>query len=306
MAAMQRNHKDRLFCALFSRKEYALELYNAVLGTEYAGVEDLEVVTLEDALYLSMKNDVAVIFQEQLVLFEHQSTPNPNMPLRGLLYFAREYEGIISRMANESIYYPKLLKIPAPRYYVLYNGEQDQPDQFDMRLSEAFSAKSEGYEWTAHAININAGYNEALMQRSPTLRGYSELVAAFRLGRERGLSPEKAMDGAVDDCISRGILSAYLLKHKGEVRDMLLTEYDEEKERRVLVEKGIERGIEQGMEQGKASAAKEIYERLLRQGVERAVARDCTGISDDQAAQVEGSLATGRLVPSRKHVPRSS
>ena len=109
-----RNYKDTLFRKLFGEnRENALSLYNAVNGTHYTNAEDLEFTTLDDVVYMKMKNDVSFIFGNYLNLYEHQSTLNPNMPLRGLLYFADMYRQIIP--ASERIYGSKLQEIPAPK-----------------------------------------------------------------------------------------------------------------------------------------------------------------------------------------------
>ena len=155
---VRQTHKDRLFCNLFSKKENALSLYNALNGTDYKNENELEIVTLEDALYLTMKNDVAVCLCDSINLWEQQSSVNPNMPLRGLMYFSKEYEGWLS--ANQKyIYGEKLIKIPAPKFYVLYNGEEQMPEREEYRLTDAFEHPSPGYEWTAYMVNINSGNN---------------------------------------------------------------------------------------------------------------------------------------------------
>ena len=203
VATANRKQKDRLFYALFSEKENALSLYNAVSGTAYTDVENLEIVTLEDVLYLTMRNDMALCFHDDLDLFEHQSTPNPNMPLRGFLYFAREYEGWLASHEID-IYRSTLVKIPAPRYYVMYNGKASRPDYQVLKLSDAFEEKSPGDEWTAHVYNINAGHNPWLMGKCKVLYGYSVLIDKIRNNQDSGMSLEEAIAKATDDCIREG------------------------------------------------------------------------------------------------------
>ena len=157
----RRNHKDSLFCRLFAEKENALSLYNALTGSSYTSADGLEIVTLEDAVYLSQKNDCAVCVQSSLALFEQQSSWNPNMPLRGLLYFAAEYAGWLARHKKD-VHSGGLVKIPAPNYYVLYNGTTERKEREELRLSDAFEKPAEGYEWTAHVVNVNAGHNTAI------------------------------------------------------------------------------------------------------------------------------------------------
>ena len=89
---VNRQYKDRLFKLIFRDKKDLLQLYNAVNNTEYDNPEDIEVNTLEDVIYMGMKNDVSFLLTDILNLYEHQSTFNPNLPLRGLLYFARLFQ----------------------------------------------------------------------------------------------------------------------------------------------------------------------------------------------------------------------
>ena len=241
-----RGHKDRLFCDLFSYKENALSLYNAINGTAYENVDELEIVTLTDVVYLTMKNDAAVCFQGKLDLWEQQSSVNENMPLRGFMYFAREYEGWLA-VNEKDIYGEKLVQIPTPGFYILYNGSKPMPERKEYRLSDAFETFVPGYEWTAHMININAGYNKDLMKRCTPLKGYSQLIENIRQNQKQGMKLEEAVNNAIDQCIEEDILKSYLLKNKGEVMSMILTEYNEKLHNKTLREEGREEGHEQGL-----------------------------------------------------------
>ncbi len=114
-----RKYKDTVFRMLFSEKKNLLALYNAVAGKTYTNPEQLHIVTLENAIYMGMKNDLAFIIDTNLFLYEHQSTYNPNIPLRDLFYVANEYQKLVDR---KSLYATKLQKIPAPKFLVFYNG----------------------------------------------------------------------------------------------------------------------------------------------------------------------------------------
>lgn len=256
---VQRNYKDRLFCRLFSEKEYALSLYNALRHTSYTNANELEVVTLEDAIYMSMKNDVAILFQNQIVLFEQQSSYNPNMPLRGLLYYCRVIEAYITRK-DLWIYGKKQIPLPAPDYYVLYNGEEEQPERTELLLSDAFMSPQKGYEWTAHMININAGKNPEILSKSKILSEYSEFIASVRKVQTQGYRGKDAIGIAIDHCIQHGILFDFLVKHKAEVETMLLTEFDEVKFRQRLIEESKQEGREEGRQEGREEGREEgIY-----------------------------------------------
>lgn len=166
------------------------------------------------------------------------------MPLRGLLYFAREYEGMLKEMELNP-FSERLVRLPAPQYYALYNGEKALPEQMEYRLSQAFDRPAEGYEWTAKVININAGCQSELMRRCPSLRGYAELIARIRAGQQNGLEFGAAVDEAVDSCIADGFLAEFLKKHKGEVKSMFLTGVDPKWYARIVRKEAREDGREQ-------------------------------------------------------------
>ena len=246
---VKREHKDTLFHDLFSDKRNALSLYNALNGTAYEEAEELELVTLSDVIYMHGKNDVSVLFQNELELWEHQSTLNYNMPLRGLIYYAHNIDGILASKGIR-LYGKKLVKIPAPDYYVFYNGEEGVPDRQELRLSDAFLTPHEGYEWTAHMLNINAGHNQELLENCPALEGYVALVQYIREYRREGRSLVEAVEWSIERCIEENLLKEYLLKKKSEVKLMLLTEFDEELFAKTMKEEGREEGRQEGRKKG--------------------------------------------------------
>ena len=132
---VNRNYKDTIFRMLFSDRKNLLSLYNAINGTSYENPEELEIVTLENAIYMGMKNDLAFIIDTNLFLYEHQSTYTPNMPLRDLFYISAEYQKLVNK---KSLYSSALQKIPAPNFIVFYNGEEKKEDRWENCLSEAY------------------------------------------------------------------------------------------------------------------------------------------------------------------------
>ena len=248
----QRKYKDKLFVSLFKEKEELLALYNAVNGSNYKNPEELIVNTIEDVIYLGMKNDVSFIFDAKMNLYEHQSTWNPNMPLRGLFYFAMLYKGYVT-VNGMDIYSERLLELPTPEYVVFYNGTKEEPDKQVLRLSDSFQLDRNlpAVECIATVVNINLGKNRELMERCTTLYGYSYLVAEVRANLEQNGSISRAIDEAVNICIENGILVEYLTEHRAEVCEMIMTTYNEELHNRTLREDGRAAGHAEGRAEGR-------------------------------------------------------
>jgi len=293
-----RQFKDRLFVFLFGNEEYkenTLSLYNAVVGSNYKNVDDIVFYTIRDVIYIKMKNDVAVLFDSRLSLWEHQSTYNPNMPLRGLMYFGKLYDKYI-QTGNKNIFGKTLIKIPTPRYYVFYNGTEDYPAIMDLKLSDAFETgeKTGDFEWTATVYNLNSGKNHGLLDRCRVLDEYMEFVESVRKHLELGTDNDAAIDNAVTECIENGILAGYLLAHRSEVIDMVLTEFNEEVFRKGMreegfqegYEKGIEDGIEQGIEQGRNS----LVINMLKRGKTVEEIADFIGLSVEDVMKAKEEM----------------
>ena len=137
MTKVKRNFKDSLFRLVFHGKEELLSLYNAVNGSSYTNADDLEINTLEDVVYMGMKNDVSFLFAHYLNLYEAQSTSNPNMPLRGTIYFGDLLKGWIESN-HLDMYSEKQIMIPKPKFLVFYNGLKKEPERRILRLSDSF------------------------------------------------------------------------------------------------------------------------------------------------------------------------
>ena len=196
---------------------------------------------------MKYKNDLSFLIDKTLSLYEHQSSYNPNMPLRGFLYYADLYRKLIHR--SERLYSKHLLKIPRPHYIVFYNGsEKDLAEERRiLRLSDAFETDTGAgeYEWTATMININSGKNQSIMDSCHVLYEYAVFVAKIKRYRE-SMELKEAIDLAVRECIEENILRDFLEQHRREVCDMCLTEFDEKKYEDVLREEGREEGLAEG------------------------------------------------------------
>ena len=255
---VNKKYKDTVFRKLFGEnKENALSLYNAINGTSYTNPDDLEYTTLEDVIYMKYKNDLSFLVDKTLSLYEHQSSYNPNMPLRGLLYYADLYRKLIDR--SERLYSKHLLKIPRPHYIVFYNGSEKDMDEDrrTLRLSDAFetTAGTGEYEWTATMININNGKNQSLLDNCHVLYEYAVFVAKIKRYRD-SMELKEAIDLTVRECIEENILRDFLEQHRREVCDMCLTEFDEKKYEDVLREEGRIEGRKEGRKEGREQGRK--------------------------------------------------
>lgn len=210
-----RKFKDTVFRMLFSDKEALLSLYNAVNNSHYTDSGALEIVTLENAIYMGMKNDLAFILDMNLYLYEHQSTMNPNIPLRDLFYIAAEYQKLVDK---KSLYSSSLQKIPNPHFIVFCNGSTPIDDCYTSRLSDAFYHVTDNpsLELIVTTFNVNAGHNTELMSHCQILKEYSIYVAKVRSFAEQ-MPLDDAVQKAVTECIQENILADFLRKNQAEV-----------------------------------------------------------------------------------------
>lgn len=252
-----RNYRDTLFRMLYRNKKRLLSLFNAVNGTHYDNPDDLTITTLEGVLYLGMKNDVSCIIDMMMQLYEHQSTVNPNMPLRNLFYVSDLLQKYIYEEGID-IYSRKQIKIPTPKFVVFYNGDEEQPERKEIRLSKAFSANTgeTNMELVVLQININKGQNEELKAACKTLQEYAEFTERAREHRKE-MELEDAIQTTIDECIRDGILKDFLLKNKAEVYHMCLYEFDVELHERVLREEEREEGRLEGIREGRLAGQQE-------------------------------------------------
>ena len=245
---VQRNYKDSIFRMLFNDRENLVCLYNALNKTNYTDVEWLEITTLENAVYMIYKNDVSFVFDFELMLYEHQSTVNPNMPLRDLFYVA---DILQKRTHGKDLYGSSLIRIPSPRFVVFYNGATPQPERQTLKLSDAYEKKLERpeLELTVTVYNINLGCNEEIMDACRSLKEYAKYVERVRI-YARQMPLAEAVEKAVDDCIAEGILSEFLRENRAEAIKVSIYEYDEQLHFKTLYEEGHEAGLAEGHKAG--------------------------------------------------------
>lgn len=257
---MNKKHKDRLFRKIFEKKEDLLSLYNALNGSDYTDPEELEIYTMDSFVYMGMRNDLSFLIDMTLNVYEHQSTYNPNMPLRGFFYMSSAYQKYVA-LNKLDIYSSKRIPLPLPKYYVFYNGTRKMPDESTLFLTDSMpgtdAAEKSSAQFAAHMINVNAGYNSGIMKKCPKLYQYSLFIEEIRMNQKKKMALKEAVEQAVDSCIKKGILTDILLGNKAEVTDMILEEYDEN----LHISNEKEISYQEGLEQGR----KEEQENTLRE-----------------------------------------
>ena len=279
--AVNRVYKSRIFTMIFQDKEKLLELYNAISGKNYTDPELLEINTLENAIYMNMQNDLSFIIDVRLSLYEHQSTVNPNLPLRFLWYISKLYMGM-TRKSN--IYGTEKVKIPEPQFVVFYNGVEEQPERKVLRLSDLYHTRTErieadlgrGLELEAVMYNVNRSHNRTLMEACKTLKDYAEYVYRVRQYAEE-TTLEEAVERAITECIREGILKDFLEKNRAEAKSVSIFEYDEEEhmrqEREQFWNKGMREGRSQGRQEGIREGIIQSEQKLLWNPIQKKLAR---------------------------------
>lgn len=251
-----RLYKSRLFVMIFEEKKKLLELYNAVSGKHYEDPELLEINTLDNAIYMSMKNDISFLIDARLALYEHQSTYSPNLPLRFFLYLADLYSDMIR---NVNLYSSKKVQLPTPHFVVFYNGERKQPDRKILKLSDLYSVVEKEYKLNLEVLmlNINSGHNPELMEACHTLWEYAEYTNRVRTYAKE-MAVDKAVEQAVTECIQEGILKEFLEKNKAEAMKVSIYEYDEERH--------IRQEREEAWEEGREAVLQSVIRKKLEKG----------------------------------------
>jgi hypothetical protein len=288
-----REFKSSVFATLFGEPEKFIELYNALTGGNYPKDTPMEPATLTNALIMDRQNDIAYILDERIVvLLEHQSSINENMPLRILIYLSRIYEMIID---NKVIYQEELVKIPRPEFIVLYNGVKAFPNEKILRLSDAFKQRA-GQEdpglgsfidLRVRVVNVNEGYNEQIIKGSKNLGDYVTLVSQIRRWQQNGLSLGEAVSRSVKDCISQGILPDFLKKHASEVINMLFAEFKMEDALEMRWAEGLAKGLSEGLAEGLERGKFENAKQMLQDNLPMDKITQYTGLSRDQVEGIE-------------------
>lgn len=266
-----KEYKSDVFSMLLQDKKRAMEIYNAINGTDYDDPELVEMTTLDDKSFsLTVRNDASFILDANLSLYEHQSTYCPNMPLRDLLYFASIIQKQIKAQKRD-IYGGRILKIPVPHFVVFYNGKEDAPDQYDLRLSDAFEkeTKNPEIELVCHVYNINNGKNVPLLSKCQTLREYMYFVDMVRKNNEISGNLEDAIEKAINQCMEENVLRDFLAQHREEVMHVMTLDYTFERRLEMQRAEAIEDGERIGKEIVKEIGKEEKLSEQIRKKIQK-------------------------------------
>lgn len=249
-----------MFRAYFKEPKNFMQLCNAVTNLSLKA-EELRETTVEEILFNNLRNDVSFSAGNHcFVFFEHQSTRNFNMPLRMLFYLSLLYQG---QVPGDSIYREKLIKLPAPKFFVFYNGKEPCPEESILKLSDAFSMAGGDIELTVKVYNINYNKNFRLISECRPVHDYSVFVDRVETNRARGMNRDEAIIEAIRRCIDNDIMREFLETHRWEVFKMVNLWWNEADARKSYIAQGIEQGIEQGTEQGERKNALENVRNLM-------------------------------------------
>ena len=242
-----KKYRDSVFRDYFNEPVRLLSLCNAILGTQYSDVTELKINTLEGIFFDNQKNDIScTIGNHFLVLVEHQTSVSENMPFRCLSYVTELLNNLV--MNKKKLYHKMLIRFPAPRFIVLYNGDSKEPLQRIMRLSDAFGGDSSSLELVVTVYNINYGLEQPLLDECQYLADYSTLVGKVKEGIRFGLSRRDAISRAVKFCLDNSIMGNYLVEHSEEVFNMLTLEWNMDDALQARFNDGVESGILRGVE----------------------------------------------------------
>ena len=277
-------YKSDLFSLLMQVKEYALEIYNAVNNSDYKDPEAIRIITLEHGVSLSIRNDASFILDMCANYYEHQSTYNPNMPLRSLIYFVEDIKNSLDH-SDQNIYGGSRVYIPTPHFVVFYNGEKHRPEMEIQKLSESFYKKEDEkeLELTCKVININPGNNVDMMKKTRVLSGYTKLVEMVRNNQRLGMELRDAIHRAVDDCIQMDVLADFLKENRSEVEKTMNLDYTFQRQLELTAKAEYKAGVQEGIRQEKVKT--DAAEERANAAEERANA------VEKRAAELEAEIA---------------
>lgn len=299
---VERNFKDTVFVTVFKEKKCLIELYNAIFDTNYDENTPLDIVTIKDVLFRTLKNDVAFTLGGCfVVLIEHQSTLSDNLPLRDLLYVSTLFKRMID---SKRLYRKKALMIPRPQFIVLYNGPTDMPEYQELRLSDAYlgelrEGEEDALQLVVKVYNINSRKNAEILKKCETLRQYSRFVDIMRSYQKVDRLTNETMVEIMKRCQKDGILTDFFREYGTELIEMLFKELTREEDLEISrldgydaglkegeksgfskgVKDGFSKGEKSGFSKGEQKAALEIAKKLKKLGMSFDEITDATGLT---------------------------
>ena len=281
-AVLNREYKDSLFRLVFGQPEKMIELYNAIFDTNYPPDTKIDINTIEEVFYKTQKNDISfTIDGTYIMLSEHQSTINPNMPLRDMMYILEIWKGMFK---TEQLYKRKLITLPQPKFVVLYNGTEPMPPVSELNLSDCFLGDDNPLlNLKVLVYNVNEGMNCELMRKSATLQQYSHLIALFRDYQAKGPITSQVIEEIMGICLAEGILVDLVEKHGKTLLDFLHFEISQEEVLEMSREDGYEAGFEKGHSDGFSQGLSQGLSQGISQGISQGLSQGITqGISQGQ------------------------
>jgi len=256
-----RQYKDTVFRKFFNHEREIAALYQAIRPSDVVRTKDITITTMDDVFIGQQRNDLSFLWKDQsVVLVEHQSSINQNLPYRLLIYSALVMlAGFVDSKAQ---YGTTLVKIPAPHFYALYIGDDMDVDEDTLKLSAAFKESGADLELVCHVFNITYKEHRSILERCRPLRDYSFFVHRIDEGKKRGMTLDEAIREAMAYCIAHGVMKEFLESHWEEVLKMFALKWDVEEEKKVIREEGVEEGLERGRAEGTAASARSLMETL--------------------------------------------
>lgn len=285
---INRQYRDSLFKIVFNEKKELMSLYNALSGKNLTNPDDLIINTLEDAIYVGIKNDISFIFDENLSIYEHQSTFTPNLALRGFFYIADLYKKMYY---SDKIFTKSRISILTPRLIIFYNGNEEIPDVVKQHLSDSFINKGgrSDLEVTAHIYNINAGHNQELTGKCRKLYEYCSFIDRIKktINQKDTENINQLLNQVIDECISDDILADILTEERNRVMTTILAQFDAEKYIEYEREYSYSEGLEQGIEQGRLEAVTDSIQHMLNSGKTPAEIADFCGYDINEILAIQ-------------------
>ena len=281
---MTKKYRDSVFRLYFLDKTRLLSLCNALTGEESDNPDEVKINTLEGTFFSKRKNDISCEYRgRQLILIEHQTTLNENMPLRFLLYYSRLMDKIYEKEFSRQLYERKAIKLLRPEFYVLYNGLRAAEEYREMRLSDSFKEFTDSLELKVKFYNINHPYNRKLVEKSLPLEDYCIFVERVKHNKQIGMSDDEAFFEAYRYCMeTRANMRKFLEEHEWELIDMIITEYNEQWDKEAEYKYGFDEGFDNGAEKKES----ELVRKMLSSNIPIKTIVEISGLSEEKILQL--------------------